>query len=417
MSGVAARAEPWGSRGVTVVSLAVATSLALLGDLTLYTALPVHHEAAGIPLAALGVILSVHRFIRLAANPIGGLVYDRLGRRRPFLAGLALATLATLGYLLAGSFWPLLASRLVWGMAFSLISVGTLAILLDVTTPANRGRTVGAYHALGNVGRVAVYLAGGWLVDVLGYRRTLAVFVPLTALGGVVAWGTLRETHLPGAGGEQTSFLAGLRAVERRLAIPAAVGFATFFTGNGVLMATLGLHLKHETAASGTLVPLAALTGTLLAARQAVATLAAPVAGRLADRHGDRAAVVAVGTAIGVVGFGALTAGHGLEAVVLGVLLVALGESVLLPALTAWAGDLTPPEVRGAAMGGLAAANDLGGATGPLVGIALAGGAGLRAAYGLAALFALAALVLALVGRAAGGGRTERPRGEARTPR
>src|SRR3990170_3778931 len=333
---------------------------------------------AGVTVVALAVATS------LALNPVGGLVYDRLGRRRPFLAGLGLATLATLGYWLAGSFWPLLAARLVWGLAFSLISVGTLAILLDVTTPADRGRTVGGYHALANVGRVLVYLAGGWLVDALGYRRTLAVFVPLTALGGVVAWGLLRETRPTVGVDERPSLLTGLRALDRRLPIPAAVGFATFFTGNGVLMATLGLHLQRETAASGALVPLAALTGTLLAARQAVATVAAPVAGR------------------------------GLGAVVAGVLLVALGESVLLPALTAWAGDLTPPALRGAAMGGLAAANDLGGATGPLAGIALAGGAGLRAAYGLAALFALASLALALVGRAAGGGRTERPRGGAR---
>ena len=135
-----------------------------------------------------------------------------------------------------------------------------------------------------------------------------------------------------------------------------------------------------------------------------MATVAAPVAGRLADRLGDRAAVAAAGAAIGVAGFAALAAGRGLGAVVAGVLLVALGESVLLPALTAWAGDLTPPALRGAAMGGLAAANDLGGATGPLVGVALAGRAGLRAAYGLAALVACAALGLAWLGRAAGGG-------------
>jgi MFS family permease len=392
--------------GATVVALAVATSLALLGDLMLYTALPVHHEAAGISVAALGVILSVHRFIRLLANPVGGLVYDRLGRRRPFLAGLGLATLASLGYLLAQSFWPLLAARLVWGLAFSLISVGTLSILLDVTTPADRARTVGGFHALANVGRVLVFLASGWLVDAIGYRRTLGVFVPLTAVGGVVAWAVLRETR-PAVGGEApTPFLGSLRALDRRLLVPAAVGFATFFGGSGVLMATLGLHLREQAAGSGALVPLAALTGVLLAARQAVAIVAAPVAGRLADALGDRAAVAAAGAAIGVAGFATLATGRGLGAVVAGVVLVALGESVLLPPLTAWAGDLTPPALRGAAMGGLATANDLGGATGPLVGIALAGTAGLRAAYALAALFALAALALVLLGRQAGGGRT-----------
>jgi len=394
---------------LTVVTLAAAGSLALLGDLMLYTALPVHPEAAGISVAALGVILSVHRFIRLAANPIGGLVYDRLGRRRPFLAGLALATLATLGYLLAGSFWPLLAARLVWGLAFSLISVGVLAILLDVTTAADRARTIGGYHALANVGRVLVFLSSGWLVDALGYRRTLAVFVPLTALGGVVAWAALPETRPTVGVGQRRPFLADFRALDRRLAIPAAVGFATFFAGNGVLMATLGLRLTQEPAASGGLMPLATLTGALLAARQTVAVLASPVAGRLADRLADRAAVVAAGAVIGAAGFGALAGGHGLGTVAAGVVLVALGESVVLPALTAWAGDLTPPALRGAAMGGLAAANDLGGATGPLVGIALAGRVGLRGAYGLAALFALAALALALLGRSRGGGRAGAP--------
>ena len=61
-------------------------------------------------------------------------------RQRIALAsGLALAG----GYLVSDSFWPLLVWCAVWGIAFALISVGGVAIMLDLSRDDNRGRTVG----------------------------------------------------------------------------------------------------------------------------------------------------------------------------------------------------------------------------------------------------------------------------------
>ena len=77
--------------------------------------------------------------------------------------------------------------------------------------------------------------------------------------------------------------------------------------------------------------------------------------------------------------------------------LTALGEGVLHPSLAAWIGDATPPELRGVVMGGYATANDLGGATGPIVGYAVAAALGFAWAYGLCvALMATALAVLAI---------------------
>ncbi len=374
-------------------------SLSLLGDQLLYAVLPSRPGAAGIGVAALGVILSANRFIRLGANSLGGVLCDRFGRRRPFLAGMALAVVSTAAYGLTSGFWPLLAARLVWGLAFALLSVAGLSIILDVTTPADRGRTVGVYHALVQSGNLLGLAASGILTDLIGYRGTLALYVPLTALGFAVAWLVLRETN-PADGGLGTtpaSLFTTLRALDRRLLAPGYIGFASFFAGNGILMATLGASLKEQLALSGgAAVPVATLTGILLASRKLPAMVSAPVAGYLSDQSGDRRLVAGAGALTICAGFVVLATGSGVPLFVTGVALTAIGEGVLHPSLAAWIGDATPPELRGVVTGGYATANDLGGATGPIVGYAVATALGFAWAYGLCvALMATALVVLA----------------------
>ena len=174
--------------------LALAYSLALLGDNMMYVFLPSHPGAAGIAAASLGIVLSANRFVRLAANSLGGLLSDRLGRRRPYLVGMMLALASTTGYLVSDGLWPLLVCRVVWGIAFSLISVGGVAIILDRSRAHDRGRAVGSYQSLLALGALLGFVLSGLLTDLLGYRGTLA---DLRAAGGA------------GAGDRET---AGLRA-------------------------------------------------------------------------------------------------------------------------------------------------------------------------------------------------------------
>ena len=89
-------------RYVLSFGLALAYSLALLGDNMMYVVLPSHPGAAGIAAASLGIVLSANRFVRLAANSLGSLLSDRLGRRRPYLVGMVLALASTTGYLVIG---------------------------------------------------------------------------------------------------------------------------------------------------------------------------------------------------------------------------------------------------------------------------------------------------------------------------
>ena len=394
--------------------VAGAISLALLGDQMLYVVLPGQPEVAGIGVGALGLVLSANRFVRLGVNALGGRLSDQLGRRPMFLLGMALALVSTLGYLVTFTLAPLLAARVVWGVAFALISVGGVSIAMDLSTPGDRARTLGGYQAAVQGGTLLGLVLSGVLVDLVGYRGTLGIYVPLTALGLVIALLTVPETAparrgVPvRAGDDSARGEAGPHTLDPWLLVPAYAEFASFFVSSGVIMSTLGLMLREVEAATpgAFVVPVATLTGIMLASRRLVGMVTAPVAGWASDRTGDRRSVALVGAGIVLAGFVVLLGGErAFFLVVGGVILTAIGESVLQPSLAAWVGDATPPGQRGIMMGGLATAKDLGSALGPVVAYALAATRGLGTTYGLCiALMASAMVALAVA----------RPRGRAR---
>src|SRR5262245_35644786 len=216
----------------------------------LYVYLPSHPEAAGIAAASLGLVLSANRIVRLASNSLGGLLLDRLGRRGPYLVGMLLAFVSTLGYLVSHSLGPLLVSRVLLGIAFSLLSVGGVSLILDHSTVADRGRAVGVYQALLAFGTLPTLVLSGFLTDRLGYRGTLMLYAPLTAVGLLVALWVLRG-HASGRarpGGSAPAATRGtfnaLRRLDPRLLAPAYVCFVTHFAGRGVVLATVGFQLK-----------------------------------------------------------------------------------------------------------------------------------------------------------------------------
>jgi len=170
-----------------IFPLGMGTALSLMGDATLYTVLPTHAAEAGITLAAVGIILSANRVIRLFLNGPMGLAYDRSQRRRLFIPALFIGALSTAIYAATSGFWPLLAGRLLWGLAWSGIWVGGSTIILDVTTDKDRGRWTGTYQVWFFLGIALGAFLGGLLTDWLGYHAAMWVGASVTALGGLVA--------------------------------------------------------------------------------------------------------------------------------------------------------------------------------------------------------------------------------------
>jgi len=386
-----------------LLPISIGTGLSLIGDAALYAVLPTHVEDAGITVAAVGIILSANRFIRLVLNGPAGMAYDRFPRRPLFMASLLLGACSTAIYALGGGFWPLLIGRLLWGLSWAGIWVGGNAMIVDISDSRNRGRWVGLYNICFFLGTSSGSVLGGLLTDRLGYNAALGTGAGLTFAGAVLVWVLLPETSRL----RRKRILTdppGAASTHQMMQCRGHLGSAFLLMGvnrfsvAGTLMPTFGLFLLEYVGdsfqISGIRLGVASATGLGLGFTYLISMISAPAMGWISDRCRSRWQAVAWGVLPGAAGFVLLAMAH--PATILAALLLtsfAAGSNQGLA--IAIVGDLCAEGVRGRTMGLLFTVGDLASAVAPLLAYALAPVIGLRYIYvGVAALLA-SMLVLA----------------------
>jgi EmrB/QacA subfamily drug resistance transporter len=127
---------------------------------------------------------------------LGGRLADIIGRKRVFMTGLVIFSVASL---LCGFAWSeasLIAARAVQGLGAAAITPSALSIL---TTTFREGRerniALGAWGAVGGFGAAAGVLMGGILTDLLSWQWIFWVNVPVGALALVIAPFLLSESR------------------------------------------------------------------------------------------------------------------------------------------------------------------------------------------------------------------------------
>jgi len=370
-----------------------------MGDATLYTVLPTHTAAAGVTLASVGILLSANRFIRLLFNGVAGLAYDRWPRRRLFVPALFLGALSTALYAATRGFWPLLAGRLLWGVAWSGIWVGGATMILDVAGAQERGRWTGLYSTWFFIGAAAGTFAGGLLTDCVGYTATMWIGAGLSALGALIALLLLPETRGARRDERPTEGPPLRLRANRGLWVVASCHAVNRFCTAGVLMSTMALIVQDRLSPLGLVAGAATLTGALLAGRTLFSMAAAPLAGLVSDRLASRWTVAAGGLVVGAASMG-LMAWDAPGAILTGIALGSISSGSLQALISALTGDLVAPAQRGRAIGLVHTAGDLGSALGPLAAYALLPWVGLTGAYLLCALLFAAQLVPVMWARA-----------------
>jgi EmrB/QacA subfamily drug resistance transporter len=149
---------------------------------------------------------------------LGGRAADLLGRRRVFMAGLALFSLASLVCGLASSEGTLIAFRAVQGLGAAIVSPAALSILTTTFEEGQeRNRALGIWGAIAGTGGAAGVLLGGILTDTLSWSWIFFINVPIGAAVLALSPRLLRESRVETA--ERHFDLAGAVSVTTGLVL------------------------------------------------------------------------------------------------------------------------------------------------------------------------------------------------------
>jgi EmrB/QacA subfamily drug resistance transporter len=212
------------AKWLALAVLAIAQFMVVLDVTIVNVALPAIQTHLGFSADGLQWVVNAYTLAFGGLLLLGGRASDLLGRRRVFLAGLALFGAASLAGGFAGSAGALVAVRAVQGVGAALLSPAALA-LLTVTFPAGRERNIalGVWGALAGIGGTLGVVAGGVLVDSLGWEWIFFVNVPVAALAIAAAPAFVPESRRGQAAGQGFDFAGAVLGTAGLLALVFAV--------------------------------------------------------------------------------------------------------------------------------------------------------------------------------------------------
>ena len=185
--------RPW-----ALLAVALATFMTYLDNNIVNVAIPAIQRDLGLSTSGLEWVVSGYILVFAGLLLAGGRFADAYGRRRLFLAGLAVFTAASFVAGLAGSVEVLIAARAVQGLGAALVTPTTLAIISHAyPDPRERTAAVGIWAGVGGLALAVGPLLGGLLSQHASWPWIFEINVPVglaTMALGAWAVSESRET-------------------------------------------------------------------------------------------------------------------------------------------------------------------------------------------------------------------------------
>ncbi|WP_020139883.1 DHA2 family efflux MFS transporter permease subunit [Streptomyces sp. 351MFTsu5.1] len=174
--------------------------MVLLDSTIVGVALPDMQDRLDTSLSGLQWIVDAYVLLVAMLLLTGGVFADRFGRKRVYLSGVVVFTLASVVCAVAPSLDWLITGRVLQGIGAAALSPGSLALLAGAyPVPQERVKAIGLWAGISGIGLAAGPLAGGILVDAFDWRAIFLVNVPIGLILVLAALPTLKESRNPHA--------------------------------------------------------------------------------------------------------------------------------------------------------------------------------------------------------------------------
>jgi EmrB/QacA subfamily drug resistance transporter len=187
----------------TLVAVGLATFMTYLDNNVTNVAIPTIQRDLHLSIAGLEWVVSSYILVFAGLLLAGGRLADVFGRRRFFVIGLSVFTVASLAAGLAGSGGVLIGARLLQGLGAALVVPTTLAIIVATFDNAReRATAIGAWTAIGAMALAFGPLIGGFISQHLHWGWIFFINVPIGVITLGLALFSIRESR-----GEQSARL------------------------------------------------------------------------------------------------------------------------------------------------------------------------------------------------------------------
>ncbi|MFJ7076774.1 DHA2 family efflux MFS transporter permease subunit [Streptomyces sp. NPDC098781] len=407
-------------RGWTVALAGLGALLCSLDVVVVATALPALRADFGASLSELEWTINAYNLVFACLTLTGAALGDRFGRRRMYVVGLAVFTLASAAAALAQGPGQLIGARVIQGAGAAVLLPLTLTLISEAFPAEKRGVAIGMWGGVTGLGVAAGPVLGGAVTEGLSWQWIFWLNVPIGLAMIPLAARKLRESHgtrpqldlvglaLAAVGLTGLAWApvrapeAGWGSAEVLTALAAGIAFVAAFLGwerRGARCPMLPLsHFRRRgfsTANASGFLLFASLLGALFMITQlfqlglgyspleagvrilvwnATPLLVAPLAGALADRFGNRPFMLG-GLALQATGLALLAwqlePGVGYGGLVVPLIIAGVGISMVFPSVANAVTSSVPLGDAGVAAGVNNALRELGGVFGVAVAAAV----------------------------------------------
>ena len=179
----------------TLGAVAFGLFMIMLDNTVVNVALPTMQKDLHVGRSELEWIVVAYALTFAALLITGGKLGDLYGRRRIFVVGLVIFTLASLACGLSSSIGVLIAARAVQGVGSALMNPATLSIISATFAPKERGQAIGIWAGVSALALAIGPLVGGVITENIGWNWIFFINVPVGALAIVVSQLVIRESR------------------------------------------------------------------------------------------------------------------------------------------------------------------------------------------------------------------------------